>query len=106
MAYLYPLTFLLFLSVPGFAQSYAHTLPGNSERKPRRYPIANQFEHLSIKDGLPSNSINCILQDRDGYMWFGTHEGLVKYDGATCTVFQPNPRQPAHSLQNSIIAGL
>lgn len=39
-------------------------------------------------------------------MWFGTHEGLTKYNGATFTIFQPNPRQPAHSFQNSIITSL
>lgn len=39
-------------------------------------------------------------------MWFGTQEGLAKYDGATFTVFQPNPRQPEHSFRNSIITSV
>ena len=34
-----------------------------------------------IEDGLPQNSIQCILQTKDGYIWFGTEEGLVRYDG-------------------------
>lgn len=95
--------FLVFLLIP-LMQALAQSYP--SPTNVRQYPIANQFEHLSIKDGLPNNSINSILQDRDGYMWFGTHEGLTKYDGVTFTIFQPNPQQPAHSFQNSIITSL
>ncbi|MFB3055535.1 MAG: two-component regulator propeller domain-containing protein, partial [Ignavibacteriaceae bacterium] len=34
------------------------------------------FEHLTIADGLPENSVKCILQDHLGYMWFGTQNGL------------------------------
>jgi ligand-binding sensor domain-containing protein len=47
-------------------------------------PAQNQelrFEHLTIENGLSQNRINCILQDRDGFMWIGTNEGLNKYDG-------------------------
>lgn len=40
-----------------------------------------KFEHLTIADGLPENSVRCILQDHLGYMWFGTQSGLVKYNG-------------------------
>ena len=101
---IYLLLLLLLMIMESVAQS--HRFQTTAQGKSLRYPIANQFEHLSIKDGLSSNSINCILQDRQGYMWFGTHEGLTKYDGAACTVFQPNPRQPAHSFQNSIITSL
>ena len=49
------------------------------------------FEHLTIADGLPENSVRCILQDHLGYMWFGTQNGLVKYDGYTMKVYQPDP---------------
>jgi signal transduction histidine kinase/ligand-binding sensor domain-containing protein/DNA-binding response OmpR family regulator len=49
------------------------------------------FEHLTIADGLPENSVRCILQDHLGYMWFGTQNGLVKYDGYSMKVYQPDP---------------
>ncbi len=49
------------------------------------------FEHITIEDGLPENSVRCILQDHLGYMWFGTQNGLVKYDGYNMTVYQPDP---------------
>ena len=38
-------------------------------------------------DGLPQNSIQAIHQTRDGYLWFGTQEGLVRFDGVRFTVF-------------------
>ena len=39
------------------------------------------------KDGLPNDSVNAILQTRDGFLWLGTHEGLVRFDGVSFTVF-------------------
>src|SRR5262249_47263011 len=38
-------------------------------------------EHWSVADGLPVNSINSILQSRDGYLWLATFDGLVRFDG-------------------------
>lgn len=39
------------------------------------------FEHLNTTDGLPSNTIYCSLQDKSGFMWIGTRDGLCCYDG-------------------------
>ncbi len=41
------------------------------------------FEHLRTADGLPSNTIYCSIQDRSGFMWIGTRDGLCRYDGQT-----------------------
>ena len=38
------------------------------------------FETLSVDQGMPT-TVTCILQDRTGYLWFGTYNGLYKYDG-------------------------
>lgn len=48
-----------------------------------------QFLHTSWQtaEGLPQNSISSIVQTRDGYLWLGTYEGLVRFDGVTFTVF-------------------
>jgi ligand-binding sensor domain-containing protein len=39
-------------------------------------------------EGISSNKINCILQDRNGYMWFGTDSGLNRYDGIVFKIFK------------------
>jgi len=49
------------------------------------------FEHLTIDDGLPENSVRAILQDRWGFLWLGTQNGLVRYDGYDMRVFLPTP---------------
>lgn len=46
------------------------------------------FEHITIQNGLPHNRVHSILQDRLGFLWFGTQEGLVRYDGYICKVFR------------------
>ena len=43
------------------------------------------FEHIKATDGLPSNSIYCTIQDRSGFMWIGTKDGLCRYDGHNFT---------------------
>ena len=45
------------------------------------------FVNFSNKSGLSSNSINDIIKDRQGYMWFGTETGLNKFDGENFTVY-------------------
>ncbi len=44
-------------------------------------------ENFTVEDGLPVNSINRILQDDNGYLWFSTLDGLVRYDGYDFRVF-------------------
>lgn len=39
------------------------------------------FDNHDIRSGLTQNTVTCILQDRYGFMWFGTHDGLNRYDG-------------------------
>ena len=44
-------------------------------------------ESWTARDGLPVNSINAIIQDRTGYIWAATWDGLVRFDGVRFTVF-------------------
>ncbi|MDA3878759.1 MAG: response regulator [Prolixibacteraceae bacterium] len=48
------------------------------------------FDELSIEDGFSSSRANVILQDRAGYIWVGTWNGLNRYDGYECVVYQPD----------------
>ena len=49
------------------------------------------FRHLTIADGLSQNVVSAIVQDRRGFMWFGTKDGLNRYDGYQFVVFRHNP---------------
>lgn len=51
--------------------------------------VSLPFERLTIENGLPSPSVLDILEDRQGFMWFGTLSGIVRYDGYQMTVYQP-----------------
>lgn len=39
------------------------------------------FEQISLERGLSQSTVYCILQDKQGYMWIGTEDGLNRYDG-------------------------
>ncbi|NLR81229.1 two-component regulator propeller domain-containing protein [Chitinophaga eiseniae] len=53
---------------------------------------------LGIEQGLSNNSVTCIFQDHKGFMWFGTYDGLNRYDGYEFTTFR---KQPGN--QNSLV---
>ncbi|WP_082971482.1 ligand-binding sensor domain-containing diguanylate cyclase [Rheinheimera sp. SA_1] len=54
----------------------------------RPAPLADYFrESWTTRDGLPHNTINSIIQSKDGYLWFATWEGAARYDGRNFTVF-------------------
>ena len=48
------------------------------------------FEHFTLADGLPENSVLAIMQDHLGYMWFGTQGELVRYDGYNMKSYLPD----------------
>ncbi|MBE9469462.1 MAG: response regulator [Bacteroidetes bacterium] len=61
------------------------------------------FEHLSIKDGLSQSTVYSILQDEQGFMWFGTQDrGLNKYDGYSFDIFLHDPLDINSISKNSI----
>src|SRR5688500_12562782 len=68
--------------------SAAHA-QGGGARSPAGNSGAQSWVHESwtVKDGLPVNSINALLQDRTGYIWLATFDGLVRFDGLRFTVF-------------------
>ena len=60
------------------------------------------FDHISIRDGLSQAVVNAILQDHHGFMWFGTQEGLNRYDGYDFEVFTHDPADPSSISHDSI----
>ena len=60
------------------------------------------FSHLNVEDGLSQSSTTCIFQDKNGFMWFGTQDGLNRYDGYNFKVFKNNP-DDATSLSDNFI---
>ena len=46
-----------------------------------------RFDSWTTENGLPQNSVNDILQTRDGYLWLATYGGLVRFDGVRFVVF-------------------
>jgi len=51
---------------------------------------AIEFQQINKEDGLSHNNVECILQDRNGFMWFGTRNGLCRFDGYDFKVYLKN----------------
>ena len=60
-------------------------------RESSAQPPAVRFHHLPPDIGLSQSDIECIAQDRIGFLWFGTEDGLNKYDGYRFTTYRHNP---------------
>jgi signal transduction histidine kinase/ligand-binding sensor domain-containing protein/CheY-like chemotaxis protein len=63
------------------------------------------FARLSMEDGLSQAAVHVIFQDSKGFMWFGTQEGLNRYDGYGFKVFLNDPENPA-SLSHDVVRAL
>lgn len=57
---------------------------------PQSDRIGLEFNVLSTANGFPTNEIQKVYQDREGFMWFATRNGLCKYDGYLMTVYSSN----------------
>ncbi|WP_345247193.1 ligand-binding sensor domain-containing protein [Nibrella saemangeumensis] len=68
--------------------------------QPARLPF--EFNHIQEQQGLSFNQINCFFQDRDGYFWVGTMNGLNRFDGNSFTVFKHNPADSNSIGHNSV----
>ena len=63
------------------------------------------FKHLSTVDGLSNFTVLAIAQDHRGFMWFGTMDGLNRYDGKNIKIYNEDPEVP-YSLGSSYIWSL
>jgi ligand-binding sensor domain-containing protein/serine phosphatase RsbU (regulator of sigma subunit) len=62
------------------------------------------FDHLTVKHGLSQGTVICILQDRQGFMWFGTQDGLNRFDGYRFSVFKKDPADSSTLNDNFILS--
>ncbi|MCC6130384.1 MAG: hypothetical protein IT186_10685, partial [Acidobacteria bacterium] len=84
------------LLVPGRA-------PGLDPERPLSQFVLDSWKNT---DGLPNNTVNTILQTKDGYLWIGTHEGLVRFDGVAFRVFdKDNTPALRHNWVQSLAEG-
>ena len=60
------------------------------------------FRQISLEEGLSQSTVTCILEDNKGFMWFGTLDGLNKYDGYDITVYRNNPKDTFSITDNAI----
>src|SRR5450432_1551157 len=71
----------------------------------QQFPNRIRFEHITVADGLPENSVLCMLQDHLGYIWMGTQIGLVRYDGNKLVSF-PYSRDNPYGFKGKQVGAL
>ncbi|MFC2132826.1 two-component regulator propeller domain-containing protein [Bacteroidota bacterium] len=71
------------------------------------YDVSTLSSELNVKlKGLSHNDVHCMIQDSRGYMWFGTNDGLNRFDGLNFIVYSSDVNQENHFLRNSSIMRL
>lgn len=60
------------------------------------------FERITSKDGLSNDHVNCILQDKRGFVWIGTNDGLNRFDGHNFIIFRNRPGDSSSISGNTI----
>lgn len=63
------------------------------------------FDRLTMQNGLSHNKVNCIIRDHRGFMWFGTNDGLNRYDGHNFVVFRYEAGNPS-TISGNIISDI
>lgn len=60
------------------------------------------FRHYQVENGLSNNTVYCCLQDKKGFVWFGTKDGLNRFDGYTFKIFRHSIKDVS-SIANNLI---
>ncbi|MFZ4619954.1 MAG: sensor histidine kinase [Bacteroidota bacterium] len=61
-----------------------------------------KFDHIGLKEGLPQSTVSSIFQDAEGFLWLGTWDGLVRYDGYTFLTYRNIPNDTTSLTNNNI----
>ena len=60
------------------------------------------FRHIQVENGLSNNAVICCVQDKKGFLWFGTKDGLDRFDGYSFKIFRNNPDETSSIGSNFI----
>ena len=77
-------------------------LPGATGAAPPVEAPALHFKHLSIEDGLSQSIVDAMVQDRKGFLWFVTEDGLNRFDGYRFVVYKHDAKDPSSLSHNEI----
>ena len=61
-----------------------------------------RFRRIGVEQGLSNSTINCAFQDSRGFIWFGTRDGLNRYDGAAVIIYR-NKEHDSTSISDNFI---
>jgi ligand-binding sensor domain-containing protein len=59
-----------------------------------------KFERVTTNDGLSHSNVLSIAKDYQGFVWFGTEDGITKYDGVSCTIYRNDKNNPSSINDN------
>lgn len=91
-------------AVLSFTSLCLANLPATETGSPPSFPLLS-FELISRTDGLSNQAVSSIVQDSSGYLWFGTQNGLDRYDGLGFTVFEHDSFD-ANSISHNLVQTL
>ncbi|MFD0795116.1 two-component regulator propeller domain-containing protein [Mucilaginibacter litoreus] len=69
------------------------------------YAQTHYFKHYQVEHGLSHNTVYCAIQDKRGFLWLGTKDGLNRFDGYSFKVFRHIPADK-HSISSNVIHSL
>jgi signal transduction histidine kinase/ligand-binding sensor domain-containing protein len=96
---------LLFLAATRSSTVAASAASQTPTASARARPSLRQdatFTHITIEQGLSDQRVQAIVQDRTGFIWFGTSNGLSRFDGYNVVAYRHDPANP-HSLSSNFI---
>lgn len=70
----------------------------------KNFPQSIKFGHFSVEEELSNGFVNCLIQDRNGFIWFGTDDGLNRFDGYEVKVYRNDPNDESSISENIIWA--
>src|SRR6187549_2550476 len=79
--------------------------PARATHGPRHGVEQVRFWHYGVEDGLSQSTARVLAQDRQGFLWIGTQDGLNRFDGQDFRVYRSDPSDP-HALPDNYVTAL